>query len=99
MEAAVEVASNLREDDYREVFEGHGHFPLFQIPMAAFNGDAVWFEVPNGKTAGLAGVHSIHTLPPSFTPAIPAVLPLGTSNQTVSPTKAARGRWRSGKCG
>ena len=56
MEAAVEVASNLRPDDYREVFEGHGHFPLFHIPMAAFNGDTVWFEVPNGKTAGLAGV-------------------------------------------
>ena len=56
MEAAVEVASNLRPDDYREVFEGHGHYPLFHIPMAAFNGDTVWFEVPNGKTAGLAGV-------------------------------------------
>ena len=56
MEAAIDVASNLRPDDYREVTEGHGHFPLFQIPMAAFNGDAVWFEVPNGKTAGLAGV-------------------------------------------
>ena len=56
MEAAVDVASNLRPDDYREVVEGHGHYPLFQIPMAAFDGDAVWFEVPNGKTAGLAGV-------------------------------------------
>ena len=58
MEAAVEVASNLRPDDYKEVFEGHGHFPLFHIPMAAFNGDTVWFEVPNGKTAGLAGVEN-----------------------------------------
>ena len=56
MEAAVEVASNLREDDYREVYEGHGVFPLLHIPQAAFNGDTVWFEVPNGKTAGLAGV-------------------------------------------
>ena len=56
MEAAVEVASNLRPDDYREVFEGHGHYPLFHIPLSAFNGDTVWFEVPNGKTAGLAGV-------------------------------------------
>jgi len=56
MEAAVDVASNLRPDDYREVMEGHGHFPPFYIPMAAFNGDTVWFEVPNGKTAGLAGV-------------------------------------------
>ena len=57
MEAAVEVASNLREDDYREVFEGHGHYPLFYLPQAAFNGDTVWFEVPNGKTAGMAGVN------------------------------------------
>jgi hypothetical protein len=57
MEAAVEVASNLREDDYREVFEGHGHYPLFYLPFAAFNGDTVWFEVPNGRTAGMAGVN------------------------------------------
>ena len=56
MEAAVEVASNLRPDDYREVMEGHGHFPLLYIPHSAFYGDTVWFEVPNGKTAGLAGV-------------------------------------------
>ena len=57
MEAAVEVASNLREDDYKEVFEGHGHFPLLHLPLAAFIGDTVWFEVPNGKTAGMAGVN------------------------------------------
>jgi len=56
MEAAVDVASNLRDDDYREVFEGHGHYPLLYLPLAAFNGDTVWFEVPNGKTAGMAGV-------------------------------------------
>jgi hypothetical protein len=56
MEAAVDVASNLREDDYREVYEGHGHYPLLYLPLAAFNGDTVWFEVPNGKTAGMAGV-------------------------------------------
>ena len=57
IEAAVEVASNLRTEDYNEVFEGHGHFPLFHIPLSALYGDTVWFEVPNGKTAGLAGVH------------------------------------------
>ena len=56
MEAAVEVASNLRPDDYREVWEGHGHFPRWYIPFAAFNGDTVYFKTPNGKTAGLAGV-------------------------------------------
>ena len=56
MEAAVEVASNLRPDDYREVFEGHGHYPLLFIPMNAFNGETVYFTHPDGRIAGLAGV-------------------------------------------
>ena len=56
MEAAVEVASNLRPDDYREVFEGHGHYPLLQIPLAAFNGETVYFTDADGRIAGLAGV-------------------------------------------
>ena len=56
MEAAVEVASNLRPDDFREVYEGHGHFPLLHLPQYSFNGESVYFEVPNGKTAGMAGV-------------------------------------------
>ena len=56
LEAAIEVASNLRDDDYREVKEGHGHEPLLHVPHSAFVGETVWFEVPNGKTAGLAGV-------------------------------------------
>jgi len=56
MEAAVHVASNLRDDDYREVFEGHGHYPLLQIPLAAFNGETVYFADADGRIAGLAGV-------------------------------------------
>ena len=56
MEAAVEVASNLRPDDYREVFEGHGHYPLLFIAMNAFNGETVYFTHPDGRIAGLAGV-------------------------------------------
>ena len=55
-EAAIYVASHLRDDDYREVKEGHGHEPLLYIPASAFYGDTVWFEVPNGRIAGLAGV-------------------------------------------
>jgi len=55
-EAAIYVASHLRDDDYREVKEGHGHEPLLWVPHSSFYGDTVWFEVPNGKTAGLAGV-------------------------------------------
>jgi hypothetical protein len=70
MEAAIDVASNLREDDYREVYEGHGVFPLLHIPQAAFNGDTVWFEVPNGKTAGLAGVQEGGKIWMLCTPAI-----------------------------
>ena len=70
MEAAVEVASNLRTDDYREVWEGHGHFPRWYIPFSAFNGDTVYFEVPNGKTAGLAGVQEGGKIWMLCTPAI-----------------------------
>jgi len=56
MEAAVYVASNLRPDDYREVYEGHGHFPLFSIPQSAFIGDSYYFKAPNGKIAAIGGV-------------------------------------------
>ena len=56
VEAAKEVASNLRPDDHREIEEGWGLDPIKYLPLAALSGDGVWFEVPNGKTAGLAGV-------------------------------------------
>ena len=55
-EAALEVASNLRSDDLREVVEGHGLNPMILLPLAAEEGSAVYFTVPDGKTAGLAGV-------------------------------------------
>ena len=70
MEAAVDVASNLREDDYREVYEGHGHYPLFYLPFAAFVGDTVWFEVPNGRTAGMGGIYNNGMIWMVCTPAI-----------------------------
>ena len=56
IEAATEVASNLRLEDYREVTEGHGLDPRVFLPMVAKEGSAVYFTVPDGKTAGLAGV-------------------------------------------
>ena len=56
IEAATEVASNLRLEDYREVSEGHGLDPRVFLPMVAKEGSAVYFTVPDGKTAGLAGV-------------------------------------------
>ena len=54
-EAAIYVASHLRDDDYREITEGYGWHPL-QAAIYPLEDDAVWFEVPNGKTAGMAGV-------------------------------------------
>ena len=55
-EAAIEVASNLLPEDRREVEEGHGIDPLEELLFAVHNTSCVWFEVPNGKTAGMAGV-------------------------------------------
>ena len=55
-EAAIKVASNLRPDDLREVVDGHGIDPMDFLPKMAEKGSAVYFTVPDGKTAGLAGV-------------------------------------------
>ena len=55
-EAAKEVASNLLPDDRREVEEGHGIDPLETLLFAVHSHSCVWFEVPTGKTAGMAGV-------------------------------------------
>ena len=55
-EAALEVAYNLRPDDLREVVEGHGLDPMAELLRVARIGSAVYFTVPDGKTAGLAGV-------------------------------------------
>ena len=77
LEAAYEVASNLRPEDAREVIEGHGHVPTIHIPIFSQKGFCVYFTVPNGKTAGMAGVdlggqiwmlctHAIHDYPITF---------------------------------
>ena len=69
-EAALEVASNLRSDDLREVVEGHGLNPMILLPLAAEEGSAVYFTVPDGKTAGLAGVGDDGTIWMLCTPEI-----------------------------
>ena len=56
MEAAIEVASNLRPEDRREVEEGHGRDPYTEIVAKAEEGDCIYFTVPNGRAAGMAGV-------------------------------------------
>ena len=56
-EAAIQVASNLRYEDYRECVEGHGTNPQVSLPEAVHYGHCISFDMPNGKTAGLAGIH------------------------------------------
>ena len=56
LEAATEVASNLRSDDLREVEEGHGIDPTLLPFLMSQNRSYVYFTVPDGKTAGMAGV-------------------------------------------
>ena len=56
LEAAIEVASNLRPEDLREVVEGHGQDPMEVLTQAIHNGFCVYFTAPNGKTAGMGGV-------------------------------------------
>jgi len=55
-EAALEVASNLRPDDLREVVEGHGVDPTESLLHAVQSPSCIYFTMPNGKTAGMAGV-------------------------------------------
>jgi hypothetical protein len=70
LEAAYEVASNLRQDDLREAVEGHGVVPTIDIPLACLRGSCVYFTVPNGKTAGVAGVADDNAIWMLTTPAI-----------------------------
>ena len=56
LEAATEAASNLRTDDRREVQEGHGIDPTLLPFLMSHNPSYVYFTLPNGKTAGMAGV-------------------------------------------
>ena len=56
LEAATQVASNLRPDDLREVEEGHGIDSTALPFLMSQNPSYVYFTVPDGKTAGMAGV-------------------------------------------
>lgn len=61
-EAAVYVANNLRADDRREVQEGHGLDPLVALPTACQHDSSVYFTVPNGEIAGIAGIGEAGTI-------------------------------------
>ena len=69
-EAAFEVASNLLPEDRREVEEGHGYDPTVILPSTYEMGDSVYFRVPNGELAGIAGVNEKGQIWKLCTPAI-----------------------------
>jgi hypothetical protein len=69
-EAALEVASNLRPEDHREVVDGYGVDPIDAIPKEALKGFCIYFTVPDGRTAGLAGIGDNGAIWMLCTPAI-----------------------------
>ena len=56
LKAALEVASNLRSEDFREISEGHGLDPLTYLAGMSMIASTVYFTSPSGKAAGMAGV-------------------------------------------
>ena len=64
------MASNLRQEDLREVVEGHGAQPTIDIPLASLRGFCVHFTVPDGRIAGLAGIEDDGKVWMLTTPAI-----------------------------
>jgi hypothetical protein len=70
MEAAIKVASNLREDDRREVVEGHGLDPMKALVEAASWPSTRCFTMPNGEVAGVVGIQEDGTIWMLCTPVI-----------------------------
>ena len=70
LEAAYHVARHLREEDRREVVEGHGVEPTIAIPLGSLRGFCVYFTVPDGRIAGLAGIEEDGRIWMLCTPAI-----------------------------
>ena len=56
LEAALEVASNLRSEDRREIEEGWGYNPIELLPTFLDDDFCVYFTAPNGRTAGMGGI-------------------------------------------
>ena len=76
-ESALEAASNLRDDDYREITEGHGLDPVPFLTNIVSGISQIAIQAPNGKTAGIGGIQDqgmiwllttpvIHDYPISF---------------------------------
>ena len=69
-EDAYYVSTHLRTEDLRECVEGHGIDPSIHLPLSCSRGNTVCFTVPDGRTAGLAGVEKDGSIYMLTTPAI-----------------------------
>ena len=58
LEAALEVASNLRPEDRREIEEGQALDPKVILTEAVDDDFCVYFTAPNGRTAGMGGIYN-----------------------------------------
>ena len=56
VEAALSVASNLTDADYRECYEGHGQTRIEIAIGALKTTDPYYWKAPNGKSAAIGGV-------------------------------------------
>jgi hypothetical protein len=56
LEAAYQIASNLRPEDRREIIEGYGIEPTMSVPLDSLKGFCRYFTVPNGENAGIVGI-------------------------------------------
>lgn len=70
LEDVAYISCNLRPDDHREIVEGSGLNPVLSILFSGLESDTVVFNVPNGKTAGIAGVYEDGCIWMLCTPAI-----------------------------
>ena len=68
--AAYQVARNLRPEDRAELSEGHGHDPVRALIQASTLENSVYFTVPSGEVAGVAGVGQSGDIWMLCTPAI-----------------------------
>ena len=60
----------MLDADRMEITEGHGHDPESALIVGMNNSESVYFEVPNGDIAGMAGVTSDGKIWMVCTPAI-----------------------------
>jgi len=70
LEAAYEVASNLRPEDLAECVEGHGIQPTIDLPLATLRSFCVYFTAPDGRIAGMGGIEEDGTIWMLCTPVI-----------------------------